>query len=517
MIPESSPLRRPHYFDGRLLRADTSQVEQAHLRALAMLAGHAGGGGVVSGLDARLASAELLQLGAGLAIDPAGRVLLLSQAVELDLSELIERSRCGDRRKTAAGVTGSAKFEPCATAPVRPPAHLPLPTDLYLITIEWLEEPRGDDEIHAGPCDDPCATGAAWRYLTEGILVRAIPLDVGKLAASTAFPLEPKHLRSRVASAYFAGEARSMKSLFSAPGLGSIPWCRGAMQPVGPGVPLAVVALSGGIPIFLDAWTARRERIDAPPRRYWASRMAMRPWSAFLAQILQFQCQLHDALQRAAGAGGAPHPTRRALLAEAIDQIPNLVDIVSSYAERVAALGAAVGDSWSASLPEWEAQLASFRELESDLRAAVRHLSSGNGDRALLRGGIVELPSAGYLPITPEAATAADRPAIPTVNEQVRRLLGEGVDLRFCVTTPDAVAHALEESQHMDRISLLHGLDHPDQRPEVDILVPDGIVVKNENLDSPSDQGHVIRAALDWVLFRRRRTVQGGCSIARPA
>ena len=39
---------------------------------------------------------------------------------------------------------------------------------------------------------------------------------------------------------------------------------------------------------------------------------------------------------------------------------------------------------------------------------------------------------------------------------------------------PDFVAHALEEAQHMDRISLTRGLDNTEALEEVDILVPDG-------------------------------------------
>jgi hypothetical protein len=54
--------------------------------------------------------------------------------------------------------------------------------------------------------------------------------------------------------------------------------------------------------------------------------------------------------------------------------------------------------------------------------------------------------------------------------------MGDGVDLRFCATTADFVAHALEAAQHMERISLLQGLDDPKNKPKVDVLVPDGAV-----------------------------------------
>ncbi len=108
----------------------------------------------------------------------------------------------------------------------------------------------------------------------------------------------------------------------------------------------------------------------------------------------------------------------------------------------------------------------------TDLRDRIRRVIATDltparpTDRILIRGGIIELPSAGYLPVLTGTAKS--------VNDQVRALLGDGLDLRFCTTTADYIAHAVEEAQHMDRISLLQGLDDPSDKPKVDILVPDG-------------------------------------------
>src|SRR5262249_7055296 len=90
-------------------------------------------------------------------------------------------------------------------------------------------------------------------------------------------------------------------------------------------------------------------------------------------------------------------------------------------------------------------------------------------DRILIDGGILELPAGGYLPANPRS--------VLSVNQQVRRLLGKGVDLRCCIVGPDFVAHALETVQHMDRISLVEGLENPQNMRKVDILVPDGEIV----------------------------------------
>src|SRR2546427_11765709 len=119
-------------------------------------------------------------------------------------------------------------------------------------------------------------------------------------------------------------------------------------------------------------------------------------------------------------------------------------------------------------------ELAAADLVQNKLAVALRGVVSGPRDRILVNGGMVEIPPAGYLPVEPTSA-------VP-ISMQVRQLLGEGLDLRFCVTRPDYIPHALEECQHMDRISLVHGLDHPDDRPAVDILVPDGRIGEDEEV-----------------------------------
>src|SRR5205823_11127900 len=72
-------------------------------------------------------------------------------------------------------------------------------------------------------------------------------------------------------------------------------------------VPIAVVGrLSSST--FIDEWVVRRERIETPTRRYWEGRMCMRPWDVFLAQVLQFQCQLPSVLSGRGGDSTATDP-----------------------------------------------------------------------------------------------------------------------------------------------------------------------------------------------------------------
>jgi hypothetical protein len=397
-----------------------------------------------------------LQIGAGLAIDAAGRVLLLGQETAVGIGDLLAASRHAAAGKTAAAKLASG-FQPCELR-TEPPGPALDEAAFWLITVCHAEAYCGEEDVYGALCESACVTSTQRPYIVEGVVVRAEPLTLRTpLIRSSAQPFTRVHLRSRVASAYFEDERRRVASLISRAGLASEAWCLGA-QPIDGGcVPIGVVARAGDTTIFLDAWTARRERMDPPPRQYWAWRMAMRPWSVFLAQVLQFQCQLSDLFSTGDGPVEDPCESQNALLGEAARGLGTLLDFYGKVAGRLANLSLTdLGD------------LSALQALQQ--RLAGPHLSGAlaANDRILLRRGIVELPSAGYLPVVPGSNL--------TVNQQVRRLLGPGVDLRFCIVRPDYVAHALEEAQHMERISLVQGLDDPQDKPEVDILVPDGLI-----------------------------------------
>jgi hypothetical protein len=472
-IPTPTPLTRLHYFDGKFLRAADLQLEQDALRTLVALANQAGGAGVVHGLECTLAGGDRLHLGPGLAVDPAGRALLLPQGVELGLAALLEASRQQALAASAPASPGTAGFAECAVRAQASPAQPVEGTELYLIVLSHAEAFCGTEDVYGKLCEEACVTSTQRPFLVEGIAVRAVPLTLSTaLARSTAVALTGVHLRSRVASAYFAGEAAQVASLISRDGLASGAWCLGAAALGGTGVPVAVLARSGGTTVFLDAWTARRERMEAPPRQYWAWRMAMRPWPAFLAQVLQFQCQLRSLFQ-AGGPVGEPDPCAevRGVARDASAAVAELMDYYGTVSERLATFRSlAPTAAVAAELPALKGGLAGLKILKDRLEVAVQ--VPAQLGRVLIRGGIIELPPAGYLPVAPGSAL--------TANQQVRQLLGEGVSLRFCVVRPDYVPHALEEAQHLERISLLEGLDDPRSKPEVDVLVPDGQIVSRE-------------------------------------
>jgi hypothetical protein len=468
VIPQPTSLTRLNYFDGKFLRAVDLQREQEYLRMLVEISNQGGGAGVVYGFDTMLGTGDQISLGPGMAIDPAGHVLMLPTGTSFGAQDLIDASR----RITPvviAGSSGSASFAECVPVAVSQ-GTVASGQDFYLLTIGWTEALCGEEDVYGRLCEAACATSTDRPYRVEGVVVRAVPFTpTTPLARSAAIALSSTHLRSQLASAFFADEAAVVPNLISKSGLSLDTWCLGAHLGGGQDVPLAVFVRAGTTTLFLDAWTARRERIETPPRRYWAWRMMMRPWDVYLAQILQFQCQLHDLILGQPSPGGASDPCKPdiQLLSNAA-QLLN--DIKTQYTPAPASPQTlAMRQPTTSPSLLLSGGLARLELVRTALVSSLQGLLSRPTNRVLINGGIIELPSAGYLPVDVGSTT---------VNDQVRKLLGEGLDLRFCVVRPDYVAHALEEAEHMERISLLTGIDHPDTKPKVDILVPNGQVVQ---------------------------------------
>ena len=446
-IPPSTVLTRLNYYDGKFLRADALRLEQDYLRRLAELGARAGGAGLVYGFDVSIDSGEGLTIGGGLGFDAAGRVLYLPASFAVGLQQLLDSTRQALPQAFASeGSSGFAVCEPDAGA-TTPPAGTSGP-EFILISIAHAEEACGEEDVFGKLCDDGCATSTDRAYLIEGVVVRAVPFHPHTaFATSSVVSMTELHARSQLASAVYEDERLAVHSQISKAGLLSGPWCNGAPRPTGWEVPIAIVGRLASS-TFVDEWIVRRERMDTPPRRFWAWTMAMRPWESFLAQILQFQCQLPSALN---GRGGD---------ATAIDPCNVRIDALHQAAQVFDDLETAYTAAGSVPIG-----MSHFQAAHLQLQKAIASATLPSR-RILIDGGIVELPPAGYLPVTPGVE--------PNVEEQVRRLMGDGVDLRFCACRADFVAHALETVQHMDRISLLQGLDDPTNQPKVDILVPDG-------------------------------------------
>ena len=316
VIDPASPLKRLNYFDGKLLRAADFDVEQRYLRNLVALSNQGLGPGVVYGYTTTLGGGDTIEIGPGLAIDPAGNVLLLQSAVSQNIQALIEASRRSVATTTkASGHTHAAgTFNDCVEIAAPPPATVVPISDIYVIAICAAEAMCGQADVFGKLCEEACVTSTDRPYRIDGVVLRAIPLQL-----VTPFPTSNvvsiagnAYLRSKVAHSWFADEVRKHPDSISRAGLLSDIWCLGSSYDSSCcEVPLAVVARAGSTTIFLDSWIVRRERMDAPARRYWQWTMRMRPWDVFLAPILPFQCQLADLLGGDATPGGWI-PTRAA-------------------------------------------------------------------------------------------------------------------------------------------------------------------------------------------------------------
>ncbi|MFF7550636.1 hypothetical protein ACFZCU_44545 [Streptomyces canus] len=317
VIPVPSPLARLNFFDGRLLRGTDLTQEQKAERELLFALSRTGGPGVANGLDVVL-SGESVTLSPGLAVDPDGRMLLLPDPVTATVDDLLDATQ-GVTSSPAPDRPAAAAFAPCETNASAPAVDMVGGTALHLLTIAWVEGLCGNAEVYGAPCEQACGTSTARPYRIDGIVLRLRPLTLARpLPASAALLLEQKHLRSRVAAAYFADERAAAGPPMSAALLASERWCRGTVGPAGSEVPLAVLGRSARTTEFADMWTVRRELLEPPARGYSDSRLAMRSRSVFAAQISQFQCQLAEL-----SAAGLPNsPAGRILVDAGVVELP---------------------------------------------------------------------------------------------------------------------------------------------------------------------------------------------------
>ena len=507
LIDKTGVLTRLNYFDGKFLRAADLQLEQAAMLNQMRLTNQATGGGLIHGFDCSLSGGDSVIVSSGLGYDWQGRALLLSQDVQLSLADLLSLS-AEPVRQTSERPLRKTEFADCEVRESSlDPGNVLLGEQYYLLVISHVEAYCGEEDVYGKLCSEACISDTQRTHIVEGIRITAEPLILSEsLKQSTALTMSKKHLRSRVASAFFEQERSAIETLITQQGLSANTWCLGAEGLTGQGIPIAMFSRKGATTGFLDAWAVRRERIDTPPELYWAARMGMRAKQVFWAQLLQFQCQLRDCLGNydpdEPALTSDPCAEEKALIQSAAGDMKQLLRFYADVSTRLTSVS---------SIP-----VAKIATLDvSALQASIGRLEAAGSARIsqqlLIDCGIVELPSAGYLPVAGDTDVS--------INQQVRQLLGAGVDLRFCSVRPDYVHHAIEQSQHLERICLLKGLDDVKQLEEVDILVPDGVInQRQQQSQSPGYQAHLDSSdtMMGMMLYILAKTV-GRVAQARTA
>ncbi|MEW9553366.1 hypothetical protein [Nonomuraea sp. NPDC050783] len=368
--PERGSLARLHPIDGMLLRSTHLDRIQGYAASLSTALGRAGGHGVVSGYRVRLDPGRAaITVDPGLAVNGDGRPLLLETTATVDLSGLS-----------------------------------PGPGDLRLVVATYAEVPFGQEEVYGELCGDPSAAPAPQHaYVSESARVEVRPVSVGSVDTADLTR------RSQVADAWFERERQEAHPWIGADAtpLTARDWADPPAEPRPAEVALALLLWTSKGWV-LDTWTVRRERVDPPARRGWESRLGLRPWSVFLAQLLQFEDMLADALDHA-----APR------------------DATDEYVlGRLRTARSRLRRGRSASLRDVNEAMDALQAVQA---TQLRDL------------GIAELPPAGFLPVVPCRGS---------VEQQVTRLFGDSATLRFRRCPADAVPEAVEEARHRDRIAL---------------------------------------------------------------
>jgi hypothetical protein len=418
---------RVNAFDGLFLRAEHLTVMQDYALALAEAVGQAGGPGVVHGFGVTLVGHQV-KIAPGLAVDPHGRPLRSSRVLTLDLPDTLADNQ------------------------------------FYWVQISSSLWTYGSEAVQGLLCDDPCSGGST----ADGRRAEGVVGGLGIGAEQGLFTIASERKRGWLASRLFARE-RSQSPPSLDPGdptawpTADNPTLQGqdwqpppAPESVSDYIRLAVVIPDPELGWQLDVWTARRDRGAPTPVRAWQTRLAMRPWDVFVAQILQFQALLGDKVLSAEALEG------RAYVEEVVRRMQQVKELLGTRTPKRAS----------------EAQL---ELLSQELRSGSLgdRLDKSAGRHTLPDVGIDELPPAGFLPLTGRKRIA----------DEVTASLGgrTSVDVRLCTGSLGDVGGFLEPAQHRDRIRL-GGSKQPEP---VDVLV----------VSDPS---------FDWVAFRRRETTSCG-------
>lgn len=441
--------------DGLFLRADHLDAIQTYARSLTVALASATGPGVVHGLGVTLdQKLGTIEVSPGLAVTPHGQPLLLNSSVQLPLDDNL------------------------------PPR--PSPDGFWRIELHPARVTSGSAPVFGGLCNDGCAGGGGatiqpWR--DEGVEIRFEPHVTPGLDSVRA----PQR-RNWLASQYFERERTTGGPWLTPTAEGETighlrerDWDNATPLPAEAGVPLALVQqIEDSGCYILDMWAARR-LVDGPPASAtWRNRFAMRPWSVFLAQVLQFQDELagrHAECETHVRELGSAYLSKP--VAECLEVVRSIVmdarkDDPIQHQGRFKKLKGAFEQLPPNSIPSLGV---APTEAASSSAAAAEEIADTHPSG--------ELPPAGYLP------SAEYLPDDQLLHALRRDFFANLVHLRLRRVRADQIADEVLAAQHRDRIPLID--QDTNTKPLVDVLVP----------SEPADKAELRAKAYRWVAFVR--------------
>jgi hypothetical protein len=249
--------RRPYYFDGRFLAARDLTQDQDYFLVRQADLGLTTGTGVVEGLQVSAAAgATSLHITAGLGVTSAGEMVVLRKDTDVDLADLPAIQRLD----SAFGLAQT------------PHALLRNRTGIFVVVLRPVE-------YTANPIASYPTTIDGKRTTQDGDIVEATVVSLipsGDSGTRGQFD----QIRSQLARQIFADNAST-----------------GA--PAG-ALPVAMVALDGGVVRWVDQYLVRRE---VGTERGDLLRLSNAPRATREAYLLQYDAQLQDILQVRGGRG----------------------------------------------------------------------------------------------------------------------------------------------------------------------------------------------------------------------
>lgn len=300
--------RNVHYFNGRVLYAEDLAKEQAAHRHRLERLGRLAGEGVAWGLQVELAEdgavPRTVTVHPGVAVNPRGQVLHLTQEVDLAVA--------GD---VAPPEREDALFEACGGKTAVPDGLGP-----YVLLVGPASE-YSERVPHVGIGDDGVSRGCGRRFVVEGVQFRLVHLDVedGLPVPDTLFsPLRKLMLKATLSEAeesrlrnllahWCLGTAaapgaypRDLYGLVQAGGTvryGPVDALRQAGEEASASisdceVPLALLYWSGTGIRYVDPWAVRRSLTRASTASGPLGALAERRRAESEAAFFQFQAQL---------------------------------------------------------------------------------------------------------------------------------------------------------------------------------------------------------------------------------